>query len=254
MRFDGLDAAEARAFAERWLPAWTGNDPDRLLAFYADDAWYADPAVPEGVRGRDALRAYFGRLLARNPEWTWTHTGSTPLPGGFLNRWHATIPTPTGSVEVDGVCTVELRGERIARNEVFFDRSALLAALSHRAGPPTVVAAPFVVPAAGTPPKRIEEYHGRVATERAELSVARMVSPAGWKEPGQRPEFEEVTVVLRGALLVEHEGGSLRVGAGQAVVTHPGSWVRYSSPEDGGAEYVAVCRPAFSPDTVHRDE
>ena len=81
-----------------------------------------------------------------------------------------------------------------------------------------------------------------------------MVSPEGWVEPGQRPEFEEVTVVLRGMLRVEHEGGALDVRAGQAVVAHPGEWIRYSSPESGGAEYVAVCLPAFSPATVHRDE
>ncbi len=118
---------------------------------------------------------------------------------------------------------------------------------------PRLIAAPTVVPAAGTPPKRIEEYAGRVNSGHTAVSVARMVSPAGWVEPGQRPEFEEVTVVLAGMLRVEHDGGSLDVRAGQAVVTLPGEWVRYSSPEPGGAEYVAVCVPAFSPDTVHRD-
>lgn len=118
---------------------------------------------------------------------------------------------------------------------------------------PTLIAAPTVVPAAGTPPKRIEEYAGRVNSGHTAMSVARMVSPAGWVEPGQRPDFEEVTVVLRGMLRVEHEGGTLDVRAGQAVVTRPGEWVRYSSPEAGGAEYVAVCVPAFSPATVHRD-
>ena len=85
------------------------------------------------------------------------------------------------------------------------------------------------------------------------VSIARMVSPEGWAEPGQRPEFEEITVVLRGMLRVEHEAGELAVRAGQAVVARPGEWVRYSSPEPGGAEYLAVCLPAFSPDTVHRD-
>ena len=204
MTFEGLDAAAAATFAARWLPSWTGGDADRLLSFYTDDAFYADPAVPAGIRGRASLEAYFGPLLARNPAWVWTHSGSTPIPGGLLNRWHASVPTGASAVELDGVCTVELRDGRIARNEVFFDRSALLAALATRTGPPTLVEAPFVVPAAGIPPKRIEEYHGHVATRRGEMSVARMVSPAGWKEPGQRPEFEEVTVVLRGALLVEH--------------------------------------------------
>jgi mannose-6-phosphate isomerase-like protein (cupin superfamily) len=118
---------------------------------------------------------------------------------------------------------------------------------------PKLIEAPTVVAAAGTKPKRIEEYTGRVNTGDARLSVARMVSPSGWVEPGQRPEFEEVTVVLRGMLRVEHEGGRIDVRAGQAVVTQPGEWVRYSTPEAEGAEYVAICLPAFSPETVHRD-
>ena len=118
---------------------------------------------------------------------------------------------------------------------------------------PTLITAPTVVPAAGIPPKRIEEYAGRVTSGHANVSVARMVSPQGWQEPGQRPAFEEITVVLRGMLRVEHEGGALKVRAGQAIVTVPGEWVRYGTPEPGGAEYVAVCVPAFSPDTVHRD-
>lgn len=119
---------------------------------------------------------------------------------------------------------------------------------------PMLVATPTVVPAAGNKPKRIEEYAGRASTGHAVLSVARMQSPEGWLEPGQRPEFEEVTVVLRGMLRVEHAGGTIDVRAGQAIVAHPGEWVRYSSPEPGGAEYVAICLPAFSPDTVHRDD
>jgi quercetin dioxygenase-like cupin family protein len=119
---------------------------------------------------------------------------------------------------------------------------------------PTLIPAPSVVAAAGNKPKRIEEYAGRVNTGHESVSVARMVSPAGWVEPGQRPQFEEITVVLNGMLRVEHEGGVIDVRAGQAVVAKPGEWVRYSSPEDGGAEYVAVCLPAFSMDTVHRDQ
>jgi mannose-6-phosphate isomerase-like protein (cupin superfamily) len=119
---------------------------------------------------------------------------------------------------------------------------------------PTLIAQPTVIAAAGTKPKTIEEYAGRVNSGHRAVSVARMVSPAGWEEPGQRPEFEEITVVLRGALRVEHHAGVLDVRAGQAVVTHPGEWIRYSSPEPGGAEYVAICLPAFSPDTVHRDK
>jgi mannose-6-phosphate isomerase-like protein (cupin superfamily) len=118
---------------------------------------------------------------------------------------------------------------------------------------PTLIATPTVIAAAGNKPKRIEEYAGRVNSGHDAVSVARMVSPEGWVEPGQRPTFEEITVVLRGMLRVEHEGGALDVRAGQAVVAHPGEWIRYSSPEPGGAEYVAVCLPAFSPATVHRD-
>jgi mannose-6-phosphate isomerase-like protein (cupin superfamily) len=118
---------------------------------------------------------------------------------------------------------------------------------------PTLIAQPTVIAAAGNKPKKIEEYAGRVNSGHTSVSVARMVSPAGWVEPGQRPEFEELTVVLRGMLRVEHESGVLEVRAGQAVVTHPGEWIRYSSPEPEGAEYVAVCLPAFSPATVHRD-
>jgi mannose-6-phosphate isomerase-like protein (cupin superfamily) len=118
---------------------------------------------------------------------------------------------------------------------------------------PTLIASPAVVPAAGTRPKRIEEYAGRVNSGHASVSIARMVSPEGWVEPGQTPQFEEITVVLRGVLRVEHHGGVLDVSAGQAVVAHPGEWVRYSTPQPGGAEYVAVCLPAFSMDAVHRD-
>jgi len=118
---------------------------------------------------------------------------------------------------------------------------------------PRLIQQPSVIQAAGTKPKRIEEYAGRVNTGHAEVSVARMVSPGGWEEPGQRPEFEEITVVLRGLLRVEHEGGTLEVRGGQAVVTAPGEWVRYSTPDPDGAEYVAICLPAFSPVNVHRD-
>ena len=118
---------------------------------------------------------------------------------------------------------------------------------------PRLIPAPSVIQPAGNKPKRIEEYAGRVNSGHDRVSVARMQSPEGWEEPGQRPEFEEITIVLRGMLRVEHEGGSVDVGAGQAVITAPGEWVRYSTPHAGGAEYVAVCVPAFSPDTVHRD-
>jgi mannose-6-phosphate isomerase-like protein (cupin superfamily) len=118
---------------------------------------------------------------------------------------------------------------------------------------PILITSPAVIEAAGNKPKRIEEYAGRVNSGHGAVSVARMVSPEGWEEPGQRPDFEEITVVLRGLLRVEHEGGAIDVRAGQAVVTRRGEWVRYASPEPGGAEYVAVCLPAFSPGSVHRD-
>ena len=119
---------------------------------------------------------------------------------------------------------------------------------------PRLISRPAVVEAAGTKPKLIQEFAGRVNSGHAGVSVARMTSPPGWQEPGQRPEFEEITIVLRGMLRVEHAGGALEVRAGQAVVTEPGEWVRYSTPESEGAEYIAVCLPAFSHDTVHRDE
>ena len=118
---------------------------------------------------------------------------------------------------------------------------------------PRLISAPIVIPAAGNPPKRIEEFAGRVATGHVGVSIAHMVSPEGWQEPGQRPEFEEITVVLRGLLHVEFEGGAMDVRAGQAIVTQPGEWVLYATPEPGGAEYVAVCLPAFAPESVHRD-
>lgn len=118
---------------------------------------------------------------------------------------------------------------------------------------PTLIGQPTVIPCVGTKPKQIQEYAGRVNSGHSSVSVARMISPEGWTEPGQRPQFEEITVVLTGTLRVEHESGALDVHAGQAVVAHPGEWVRYSTPHSGGAEYVAVCVPAFSPDTVHRD-
>ena len=119
---------------------------------------------------------------------------------------------------------------------------------------PELIENPSRVEAAGTKPKLIDEFVGRVNTGEERLSVARMRSPEGWLEPGQRPEFDEWTLVLAGCLRVEHEGGELDVRAGQAVLVHGGEWVRYSSPEPDGAEYVAVCLPAFAPDTVHRDE
>ncbi len=128
-QFTGFSAEEATAFADRWLPAWTGGDADRLARFYADEAFYRDPHATGGIHGRPALARYFRALLAANPAWVWTQTGATPLEGGFLNHWHAHIPTPAGPVDCRGVCTVVFGpGGRIARNEVFFDTTPLLAA------------------------------------------------------------------------------------------------------------------------------
>jgi quercetin dioxygenase-like cupin family protein len=123
---------------------------------------------------------------------------------------------------------------------------------------PTFIEKPTRIQAAGNMPKLIDEFIGRVNTPAADkrdtpgISVAHMRSPAGWVEPGQTPEFDEYTVVLRGRLRVEHKGGSFEVSAGQAIIAHPGEWIRYSTPDEA-TEYIAICRPAFSIDTVHRD-
>lgn len=119
---------------------------------------------------------------------------------------------------------------------------------------PRLVDHPTVIHAAGNKPKEIREFVGRVNSDDEAISIARMVSPGGWIEPGQTPEFTEHTVVLKGVLRVESRSGTLDVSAGQAVITEPGEWVRYSTPTEEGAEYIAVCLPAFSPDTVHRDD
>jgi mannose-6-phosphate isomerase-like protein (cupin superfamily) len=119
---------------------------------------------------------------------------------------------------------------------------------------PTHITTPTRIEAAGNKPKLIDEFVGYVNSKTGALSVAQMRSPDGWVEPGQTPEFDEFTVVLKGMLRVEHKGGQIDVRAGQAVVAHKGEWIRYSTPEAGGAEYIAVCLPAFSPTTVHRDE
>ena len=119
---------------------------------------------------------------------------------------------------------------------------------------PKLIDKPSRITAAGNKPKLIDEYIGRVNSGTSAASVAHMRSPQGWMEPGQTPEFDEFTVVLKGTLRVEHKEGSFNVNAGQAVITRGGEWVRYSTPFENGAEYIAVCLPAFSPDTVHRDE
>ena len=117
---------------------------------------------------------------------------------------------------------------------------------------PLLIAQATRIPVPGN--KIIDEYVGRVNNGESQASVAHMRSPAGWSEPGQRPEFDEFTLVLKGMMRVEHEGGVIEARAGQAIVTRKGEWIRYSTPEADGAEYIAICLPAFSPDTVHRDE
>ena len=119
---------------------------------------------------------------------------------------------------------------------------------------PTLIPSPTRIQSAGNKPKLIDEYIGRVNSATSAASIAHMRSPGGWREPGQTPEFDEFTVVLRGTLRVEHRGGSIDVRAGQAIVAHRGEWVCYSTPDVDGAEYIAVCLPAFAMDTVHRDE
>ena len=130
-----LTKEEAREFASRWLPAWTGNDPEGLASFYSDDAFYSDPAIPEGVKGKKALLAYFTRLLSHNPDWVWTQIEGIPLEEGFLNKWLAKIPVGNRTIEVVGVCFVQLDEKGlIRRNEVYFDRSELLREISSKTG------------------------------------------------------------------------------------------------------------------------
>lgn len=119
---------------------------------------------------------------------------------------------------------------------------------------PKLISAPSTIKAAGNKPKIIEEFFGRVNSKTENISIAKMTSPAGWEEPGQTPEFDEYTLVLNGMLRVETRENIFNVIAGQAIITYGGEWIRYSSPNPEGAEYVAVCIPAFSPDTVHRDK
>ncbi len=118
---------------------------------------------------------------------------------------------------------------------------------------PDFIPEPAVIEAAGNKPKIIQEFVGRVNTQTEQVSIARMVSPSGWVEPGQTPQFDEYTVVLKGELTIEAEGSVHRVSAGQAIIAKKGEWIRYSSPHPDGAEYLAVCLPAFSPETVQRD-
>jgi mannose-6-phosphate isomerase-like protein (cupin superfamily) len=118
---------------------------------------------------------------------------------------------------------------------------------------PELIESPSIIEAAGNKPKIIREYIGRINSSTQKISIARMTSPAGWEEPGQTPEFDEYTLVLNGMLKVETKENIFNVNEGQAIITHAGEWIRYSTPEADGAEYIAICLPAFSPETVHRD-
>jgi len=122
---------EARAFALQWLPAWTGNKPKELAAYYSEDAFYSDPGIPSGVKGKEALLGYFQKLLAQNPDWVWAQIEAIPMEGGFLNKWHAKIPVGPKIVECVGVCFVQLDSNGlINRNEVYFDRTELVKEIS----------------------------------------------------------------------------------------------------------------------------
>ena len=126
-----LTAIEAKQFAEKWLPAWSGNNPERLADFYSDDAFYLDPGIPNGVKGKNNLLAYFRKLLSINPHWIWTQIEGNPMEDGFLNKWRAQIPVGPLTLEIVGVCFVQLNDAgKIRRNEVYFDRSLLLAEIA----------------------------------------------------------------------------------------------------------------------------
>ena len=126
-----LTAAQARTFAEKWLPAWSGNNPELLASYYAEDAFYLDPGIPQGVRGKPALLAYFRKLLATNPNWVWSQIEGIPMEEGFLNKWVAKIPVGPKTLEIVGVCFVQLdMAGKICRNEVYFDRSDLLSEIA----------------------------------------------------------------------------------------------------------------------------
>lgn len=130
-----LTSLEARRFAEDWLPAWSGNNPERLASFYSEDVFYLDPGVPAGVNGKAELLVHFKKLLAHNPNWVWSQIEGIPMEDGFLNKWRALIPVGAAQVDVVGVCLVQLNGEgKIRRNEVYFDRTELLSEIAkHRA-------------------------------------------------------------------------------------------------------------------------
>ena len=122
-----MSKEEAKEFASKWLPAWTGNNPEKLAEFYSDDCFYLDPSIPSGVNGKTALLSYFKKLLSQNPDWVWTQIEPIPMEGGFLNKWLAKIPVGQKVIECIGVCFVQFNSQRkIKRNEVYFDRSELI--------------------------------------------------------------------------------------------------------------------------------
>jgi len=126
-----LTAIEAKQFAQKWLPAWSGNNPELLASFYSEDAFYLDPGIPDGVKGKPELLAHFRKLLANNPNWVWSQIEGIPLEDGFLNKWLAKIPIGLVTLEIVGVCFVQLDSQGlIRRNEVYFDRTALLAEIA----------------------------------------------------------------------------------------------------------------------------
>ncbi len=127
-----MNKEEAKEFASKWLPAWTGNEPKKLAEFYSEDCFYLDPAIPNGVKGKNELIAYFDKLLSQNPDWIWTQVEAIPMEGGFLNKWLAKIPVGKKVIECIGVCFVQFDNHgKIKRNEVYFDRSELIAEI-HR--------------------------------------------------------------------------------------------------------------------------
>ena len=126
-----LNRKQAKKFAKEWLPSWTGNNPEKLCSYYSDDAFYLDPGVPGGIKGKENLLSYFRKLLSYNPKWIWTQIDAIPMEDGFLNKWHASIPVGKDIIECIGVCSVQLNDEgKIYRNEVYFDRSELLNAIN----------------------------------------------------------------------------------------------------------------------------
>ncbi len=127
-----MSKEQAKEFASKWLPAWTGNDPEKLLSFYSDDVFYLDPTIPGGAKGKEELRQYFNKLLSNNPDWIWTQIEGIPMKDGFLNKWHALIPVGSINVECIGLCFVQFNSNgKIRRNEVYFDTHELVSKIKN---------------------------------------------------------------------------------------------------------------------------